>query len=144
MERLEQRFGFLSSHADAFVGDGKYSDGNPVRDLVCGPKPKATATGHRAQAIGREIPDDLTDVVFITLDHDLVSRRFDVHGMSFAYLGAVPQQRSRVLDHRSQIQLLNFKALRPSICEKRPDRGVEPFGFAQNDIHQLCLIAGQR
>ena len=118
VEGLKQRLGLLGGHTDPFVGHRQDADGKSVDYFVGSTEPKPAALGHRTQAVGSEIPDDLADVVLVRLDNDFISRRLDVDGVPLTSVGAVAQQRRCVLNDGSQVQSLDFESLRSSICEK--------------------------
>ena len=100
--------------------------------------------GHRAQAVGGEVPDDLADLAFVGFDH---------HGASSTAARrsrAAPRPRcccaaaSPFPGRRPQVELLQREALRPRVGQERLDRLVQPLGFLQHDVHQLRLVGRQR
>ena len=68
-------------------------------EIGCDRQPETPATGHRAQPVRREVPDDLPDLVLVRLAPDRALRRLDVDYVMAAYLRAVAQQKCRVLQN---------------------------------------------
>ena len=56
----------------------------------------------------------------------------------------VPQQQRRVVQRAAHVEARDREPLRPRVREERPDGGVQPLRFAQDDVHQLTLLRAER
>ena len=110
----------------------------------CG-QPQPAAVGHRAQAVGREVPDDLLDLAFVGLVPELaVGGTSTSITCAVVHLGAVAQQQRGVVQRAAHVEPRDREPLRPRVGEKRSDRRVQPLRLAQHDVHQLFLLAAER
>ena len=103
------------------------------------------AVGHRAQAVGRQVPDDLLDLPLVGLVPELgrPARRRRSTWPSL-HFGAVAQQQRRVVQRAAHVEARDREPLRPRVGEKRADRRVQPLRLAQHDVHQLLLLGAER
>src|SRR5215208_1993390 len=104
-ERLEDRIDLVGGNPATLVLNGKYDFGACSRIALLMDRQAQTATAlHRAKPVRREIPEDLTDLVLVRLVPDGRPRHVDVNAVRIAHLGAVAQERGRVLHDRTHIQ----------------------------------------
>ena len=112
---------------------------------ACDRQPQPPAVRHRAQRVGREVPDDLPDLRLrppgSTPARPARRRRSRARRQS---LGAVLQQRRGVGHDLPDVHQRRRLALRPRVREEAADRLVQPLGLADHDVHQLRLLVGQR
>src|SRR5262245_1327427 len=142
VERLKEAFQLGSGNADPLVLDRQR---DVFRHRLDRPGETEPATvGHRAEAIGRQVPDDLLYLSFVGFVPELVRGYVEDDLVAILHLGAVAQQERRVVQGPAHVESLDLKPLRPRVRQKRSDRRVEAFRFAQHDVHQLLLLGAQR
>ena len=140
VKRLKEAVELLGGHANPLVADGDHDGARVLRtDQV-----EAAAIGHGAEAVGREVPDDLLDLPLVRLVPELVIRDLELDGVALVHFRAVSEQQRRVLESPADIESGDRKLSRTGVREKRADRRVEPLGFAQDDVHQLLLLGAER
>jgi len=59
-------------------------------------------------------------------------------------LGAVTQQRRRVLHDAADVKAGQRETLGARVSQERLDGRIQPLRFAEHDIHQLFLLGGER
>ena len=102
------------------------------------------ALRHRAQSVGRQIPDDLPNLVFVGFTPDRFGGHINGNGVILVNFGAVAQQERGVLHDLPDVQPRQLEPLRARVGEKRLDRVVEPLRFAEHDVHELRLLVAER
>ena len=106
---------------------------------------QAAAVRHRAQAVGREVPDDLLDLPFVGLVPELGSAGTSTSIACASSTSALLRSSSAVsFSARRTSNRAICEALRPRVGEKRSDRRVQPLRLAQHDVHQLLLLGAER
>ena len=138
----------MASSSDSGMPDALVLHDEHARG-VAGFAPRAeaqpAAVGHRPQAVGRQVPDDLPHLALRRpRTRPAASGTSTSTTWSCPHLGAVAQQQGRVLQHRPQVQPRDAEPLGPRVGQEAADRLVQPLRLAQHDVHQLRLLAVER
>ena len=108
-------------------------------------EPQPAAVGHRAQAVGRQVPDDLPDLAFVGLVPELGSTARRRRCVWSSRTSALLRSSSAVsLQRAADVEARDREPLRPRVGEERSDRRVQPLRLAQHDVHQLLLLGAER
>src|SRR4051812_7868020 len=102
------------------------------------------AVRHRANSVGRKVPDNLANLVRVGHVPNRIG--WNIHGdlMSIDQLRVVLEQRRGIGHDLPDVHAAGAETLRPRICEETADRLVQPIRFAQHDVHELPLFFGER
>ena len=102
------------------------------------------ALWHGSQAVARDVPDDLTNLIFVGFVPDRLRRNLDVDHVRIPGFRAVPQQKRRVLHDFAEIEPCDGRLLGTSVGEERSDRVVQALGLSKDDVHELRLLLAER
>ena len=114
------------------------------RPVHPGAETQRASRAHRAEAVGRQVPDDLPDLVLVGLEGHFVRRHIDLDLVPLPQLGAVPEEERGVVQHPPDVEAGDREALRARVGQERPNRVVQALGLAQHDVHQLRLFVAER
>ena len=139
-ERVEDGVDFLGRDAGALVA---HAD---LRLPVLGgdEQLQPPAVGHRLEAVGGQVPDDLPQLVLVGVDPHRIRRHLDLDDVVVGGLGALAQQRGGVLDRPAGVDPGELHPPGPGVGQERRDGRVQPIRLAQHDVHQRGLLGRQR
>src|SRR6185369_15558183 len=107
VERLKQAFQFGRGDADPLVLDRQRDAFGSGLDRPDETEP--ATVGHRPEAIGRQVPDDLLDLPFVGLVPELARRHVQEDLVALLQFGAVAQQERRVVQGTAHVESLDLK-----------------------------------
>jgi len=101
---------------------------------------EAASLRHRLEAIRRQVPDHLSDLILVSFTPHGIGRHVHTDRVVRLHFRAIAQEQCSVLHYSPDIELRQRKPLRSRIGQERLNRLVEPFRLAQDDVHQLRLL----
>ena len=103
------------------------------------------AARHRAQAVGREVPDDLLDLPLVGLDTTTGSGGTSTSMRARSCTSALLRSSSAVsVSTRRTSTSTTAERCGRAYARKIADGRVQPLRLAEHDVHQLRLLGAQR